>query len=359
MRCTHSAPVFPGPSDGVFRAVIFCGDGAALKRSFCISRMRRQNANRNPEPEPDMTRTLPSLDLIRGFEAAARQLSFTKAAAELFLTQSAVSRQVQALEEQLGVTLFERHHREIRLTDAGHELYRSSAEALRLLTDTAARIRDKSAARTVTVTCTIGFASLWLVPRLMDFRAQHPEVDIRFNANNKILDLDRERIEVAVRYCPAKLAPPGAVKLFGEEVFPVCSPELLERPGKPLVEPADLRHHVLLHHAHADKGWPTGSWSVWLETMGLHGLQSAGSLEFNQYDQIIHAALDGQGVALGIGPLVQRPIGQGRLIAPFEQRFASPRGYYLVTARFAAERPEVRDFSAWVAATAQREAGDQ
>jgi DNA-binding transcriptional LysR family regulator len=320
--------------------------------------MRCQNANRNPDPEPDMTRALPSLELIRGFEAAARQLSFTKAGAELFLTQSAVSRQVQALEEQLGVALFERHHREIRLTDAGHELYRSSAEALRLLTDTVSRIRDKSAARSVTVTCTIGFASLWLVPRLMDFREQHPEVDIRFDVNNKMLDLERERIEVAVRYCPAKLAPAGAVKLFGEEVFPVCSPELLERPGKPLAVPADLRHHVLLHHQHAEKGWPTGAWRVWLETAGLHGVQSAGSLEFNQYDQIIHAALEGQGVALGIGPLVQRHIRQGRLVAPFEQRFASPRGYYLITARFAAERQEVRDFTAWIVAAAQREAGE-
>jgi LysR family glycine cleavage system transcriptional activator len=302
-----------------------------------------------------VTRPLPSLDLIRGFEAAARQLSFTKAASELFLTQSAVSRQVQALEAHLGVALFERHHREIRLTDAGQQLYRSSVEALRLLTDTAVRIRAKSATRTVTVTCTIGFTSLWLVPRLMDFRERHPEIDIRFNANNKMLDLDRERIEVAVRYCPAKLAPAGAVKLFGEEVFPVCSPALLDQASRPLAVPQDLRHHVLLHHEHAEKGWPTGAWRVWLETMGLHGLQSAGSLEFNQYDQIIHAALDGQGVALGVGPLVQRHIRQGRLVAPFEQRFASPRGYYLITARFAADRPEVRDFTEWVVATAQRE----
>lgn len=305
-----------------------------------------------------MTRTLPSLDLIRGFEAAARQLSFTKAAGELFLTQSAVSRQVQALEEHLGVALFERRHREIRLTDAGQQLYHSAAEALRLLTDTAARIREKGATRSVTVSCTIGFASLWLVPRLMDFRAEHPEVDIRFDANNKMLDLERERIEVAVRYCPASLAPPGAVRLFGEEVFPVCAPELLGQPDKPLAVPADLRHHVLLHHQQAEKYWPQGAWRLWLETVGQHGLQAAGSLEFNQYDQIIHAALDGQGVALGIGPLVQRHIRQGRLVALFEQRFATPRAYYLITAPFAAERPEVRDFTGWVAATAAREAAE-
>ncbi len=306
-----------------------------------------------------MTRTLPSLDLIRGFEAAARQLSFTRAASELFLTQSAVSRQVQALEEHLGVRLFERRHREIRLTEAGQQLYRSSVEALRLLTDTAERIREKGVGRSVTVTCSIGFASLWLVPRLMDFREQHPDIDIRIDANNRLLDLDRERIEAAVRYCPAKLAPAGARKLFGEEVFPVCSPALLGRAGKPLAEPADLRHQVLLHYQAAEKFWPTGAWRVWLETMGLHGLRSAGSLEFNQYDQLINAALEGQGVALGVSPLVRRHIQHGRLVGLFEQRFASPRGYYLITARYASERPEVHDFNEWVLATAQRESGEQ
>lgn len=308
---------------------------------------------------PVSTRALPSLDLIRGFEAAARLLSFTKAAQELFLTQSAVSRQVQALEEHLGVPLFERRHREIRLTDAGQQLYRSSTEALRLLTDTATRIRDKGVGRSVTVTCSIGFASLWLVPRLMDFRERHPDIDIRIDANNRLLELDRERIEVAVRYCPARLAPADALKLFGEEVYPVCSPTLLGRADKPLAEPADLRHHVLLHYQGAEKFWPTGSWRVWLETMGLHGLHSAGSLEFNQYDQLIHAALEGQGVALGVSPLVRRHIRQGRLVGLFEQRFASPRGYYLITARFAATRPEVRDFTAWVVEAARREAAER
>ena len=116
-----------------------------------------------------MARLLPSLDLLRGFEAAARQLSFTKAAAELFLTQSAVSRQVQTLEEQLGTPLFERHHRQIRLTPAGQKLFRAAGDAMRLLTETAMEIRDGPAS-SLTVSCTMGFASLWLVPRLMDFR---------------------------------------------------------------------------------------------------------------------------------------------------------------------------------------------
>jgi len=286
--------------------------------------------------------TLPSLDLLRGFEAAARHRSFTKAAVELFLTQSAVSRQVQTLETQLGVPLFERRHREIRLTEAGVQLQRAATEALRLLEDAAERIRQQPSKRAVTVSCSIGFASLWLVPRLASFRTQHPAVDIRIDANNHLLDLERERVEVAVRFSPQALTPPGAHKLFGEEVFPVCSPALLGRPQQPLAEPADLRHHTLLHFEGADRHWPSGAWVHWFELMHQPGLQAAGSLEFNQYDQLIQAALEGQGVALGVSPLVRRHLREGRLVAPFEQRgFASPRGYFLVTARFAADRPRI------------------
>jgi LysR family transcriptional regulator, glycine cleavage system transcriptional activator len=301
---------------------------------------------------------LPSLDLLRGFESAARHLSFTKASAELFLTQSAISRQVQALEEQLGVPLFERQHRAIQLTDAGQTLYRASAEALRLVNEAATRIRERGVRQAVTVSCSIGFASLWLVPRLVEFREAHPEVDIRIDANNRLLDLERDRVELAVRYGLAPLAPPDAIKLFGEEVFPVCSPGLLGRLDRPLVEPADLRHHTLLHFRMAETHWPTGAWRYWLEVMRLSPLDGASSLQFNQYDQIIQAALEGQGVALGIGALVRRHLQQGRLVAPFEQRFATPRGNFLITARFAAERPEVQAFRGWLLDTAERESSE-
>jgi LysR family transcriptional regulator, glycine cleavage system transcriptional activator len=305
-----------------------------------------------------MTRTLPSLDLIRGFEAAARQLSFTKAANELFLTQSAVSRQVQALEEHLGVALFERRHREIRLTDAGHQLYRSSTEALRLLTDTAMRIRDQGVAKAVTVTCSIGFASLWLVPRLMEFRERHAEIDIRIDANNRLVELDRDRVEVAVRYCPSVDAPAGALQLFEDEVYAVCSPALIARSEWPLAEPDDLRHQVLLHYQGADTHWAPGSWRTKLEVMGVQDLEGAGSLQFNQYDQLIQAAIEGQGIALGVGPLVRRHLQQGRLVTLFGRRFASPRAYYLMTARFAAGRADVAAFTEWLLATAQREVSE-
>ena len=302
-----------------------------------------------------MRSDLPSLDLVRGFEAAARRLSFTLAAEELFVTQSAVSRQVKALEAHLGVPLFERHHRAIRLTAAGQSLYRASVDALRLLNDTAASIRDGAGAKSVTVSCSVGFASLWLVPRLMDFRDAHPDIDIRIDANNRILDLERERIEIAVRYCPPQLAPAGATRLLGEEVFPVCAPALLHKPGKTLATPDDLRQHVLLHYGSDDSQFPSGSWTVWFEAMQMRHLKPAGSLRFSHYDQLIQAAVDAQGVALGIGPLVRRHIQQGRLVAPFERRFASPRAYYLVVSRLAEARQEVRDFVSWMLRAAQQD----
>ena len=303
-----------------------------------------------------MPRTLPSLELIRGFEAAARLSSFTRAAEELFITQSAVSRQVQALEEHLGTPLFERHHRSIRLTHAGQLLHRAASQSLQLLTDAAARIRQEGEHRSVTVSCTFGFASLWLVPRLMDFRERHPDVDIRIAANNKIIDLERERMEVAVRYCAADRVPSRTPRLFGEEVFPVCSPSLLERRGKSLRSPPDLERHVLLHHEGADQHWPTGAWSVWLEAVQLTNLKPAGALRFDQYDQLIQAAIEGQGVALGIGALVRRHLRQGSLVAPFEQKSSSPRGYFLVVARHAAGRSEVASFRTWLMRAARRDA---
>lgn len=320
----------------------------------------RESKQSEPMPKPSdgwsagTSTRLPSLDLVRGFEAAARLGSFTEAAAALHLTQSAVSRQVQTLESQLGVPLFERRHRRIVLTEAGEAFYRAAREALRLLGDAAERIRQDAAIRAVTVTCTYGFASLWLVPRLMDFRDRHPDIEVRIAASNRMVDIDRERIEFAVRYCTADLMPRGTVKLFDEEVFPVCSPEL-PRPGRPLASPADLVHHVLLHHAE-DHDWPTGSWTVWLETQQLPSLRPAGSLRFNQYDQLIQAALEGQGVALGVGPLIRRHLLQGRLVALFGgRRFPSPRGYYLMTAGVAATRPDVQAFTGWILAIARRE----
>src|SRR3954470_3013690 len=163
-----------------------------------------------------MHKDLPSLDLLNGFEAAARNLSFTKAGAELFVTQSAISRQIKALEEQLGVPLFRRRHREILLTEAGQTLYKAVGEALRTLRDAASKLSGRASGM-LTVTTTISFASLWLVPRLAEFRRQHPEIDVRIAATNDVIDLDRDGIDVAIRYCLPEAARAGAMALFGEK----------------------------------------------------------------------------------------------------------------------------------------------
>lgn len=303
-----------------------------------------------------MHRVLPSLDLIKGFEAAARNLSFTKAAEELFLTQSAVSRQIKALEEQLGVALFHRRHRALLLTEAGQELYRSASSALKQLADTATRIKARGSTRMLTVSTTVGFASLWLIPRLTAFRDRHPDVEIRIDANNRMLDLRQDGIEIAIRYCTQDMAPPGAIKLFGEEVTPVCSPKLITR-AKPLARPEDLRHHVLLHYESlVGTSAPWLTWTVWLEVMQIADFKPAGSLRFGQYDQAIRAAVDGQGVALASSGLVKQLIRQGKLVAPFKQRAKSSRAYFLVTTKDAEPRTDVQDFIAWLILQAKAEA---
>jgi DNA-binding transcriptional LysR family regulator len=266
-----------------------------------------------------------------------------------------VSRQIRQLEDKLGVPLFERRHREIRLTEAGQTLYRAVVEALALLRDATARLQDLRSGKTVTVSCSIGFASLWLIPRLAELREQQPGLDLRISANNQLLDLERERIELAIRYCPPAMAPPGALRLFGEEVFPVCAPSLLKRRQRPLVTPDDLRHHVLLVLDDEVSRSPARAWRVWLEVAQLRELVPAGTLHFNHYDQVIQAAVDGQGVALGVSPLVRRLMREGRLVALFEQRFASPRAYHLVTARSAAARPEVQELVRWIVRKAKAE----
>jgi LysR family glycine cleavage system transcriptional activator len=311
----------------------------------------------------DRRRDLPPLDLLRGFEAAARHLSFTKAAAELFLTQSAISRQVQGLEEALGVPLFQRRHRALLLTDAGQVLQQTVARHLKELRDTVARISEEPV-RMLTVTTLVTFASLWLIPRLAHFRRLYPGIDVRIAANNDILDLERDRIDVAIRYVAPERAPPGGIKLFGEEVVPMCAPALLKDKARPLREPADLVHHVLLHDDPENARFAAQylQWDIWLQAMGLPDLAPAGSVRFSHYDQMIQAALDGEGVALGRLPLMSKQIKEGRLVAPFEKArgrgrgTVSTRAYFLVAPPGAAARPEVKAFLDWLLEEARQDA---
>ncbi len=295
---------------------------------------------------------LPSLDFLKGFEAAARHLSFTKAAEELFVTQSAVSRQIQALEQRLGVALFQRRNRGLALTEAGELMQRAVDNALRTLHQAVEQVSPGATPKLVTVTSSMAFSSLWLIPRLSGFRRLHPEVDVRISANNQVLDLDRERIDLAIRYCPSRAAPAGSVRLFGEEILPVCSPALLRDRKRPLKTPQDLRHHVLLHFDEPHRPTPWLTWNVWLETAGVPDLEPADSLRFNHYDQTIGAALAGQGVALGRRPLVRKLLADGALVAPFSLGSVTDRAYFIVRTPATAGRPDVAHFVEWLIAEA-------
>ena len=293
-------------------------------------------------------RKLPSLDFLKGFEAAGRRLSFTRAAEELFLTQSALSRQIQALEQALGIALFERRHRALVLTPAGVTLHREVAAALAALAAAADRARAGSREPGLTLTTTVSFASLWIIPRLPAFRARHPEVEVYVSANDRTVDLARGDVDVAIRYCAEETAPREGLRLFGERMLPVVSPAVARDPRTPLKRPGDLARHVLLHLDDPEGRTPWLDWRAWLSANGEPELKPAGSLRFTLYDQVIQAAVGGQGVALGRLPMIATLLRDGRLVAPFPKKFDSARGYYVLVAPHARERADVRAFVEWL-----------
>jgi LysR family transcriptional regulator, glycine cleavage system transcriptional activator len=294
---------------------------------------------------------LPPLNQLEAFEAAARHLSFTRAADELALTQSAVSRQVAALEAFFGVPLFQRLHRALRLSAEGLLLHRTVVDVLQQLHQTSSRLRGEARAKMVVVTTTAGFAGLWLIPRLAGFTASRPDVDVRISASNTVVNLDRDGVDVAIRYHTAEGAGDVGVRLFEEVVLPVCSPKLRRDAARPLKRPEDLRHHCLLH-MDGLPGTHLLEWPPWLRTMKLEGFKPASVLHFSMYDQMIQAAVNGQGVALGKLPLLNALIAQRKLVAPFNKSVVSPRSYYLFQSDASRRKPEVREFLAWLLAEA-------
>src|SRR3954468_10561719 len=226
------------------------------------------------------THALPALDLLLGFEAAARHLSFTKAGEELYLTQSAVSRQIKDLEDQLGVPLFQRRHRALALTEAGQQFYASAAQVITTMRAATERLRAQAGRRRpLSVTTTHSFAALWLIPRLAGFTRDHPGIDVRIMAETRVQDLERDGLDLAIRHGPAALAGPNAVRLMGERVFPVCSPKLLKK--SPLESPAELANHVLLQYDDPDGRHPWVHWKAWLEVERIAHLRPAGTLSFS------------------------------------------------------------------------------
>jgi len=288
---------------------------------------------------------LTSLDLIRGFVAVGRRMSITLAAEDLFLTQSAVSRQVRTLEEMLGVKLLVRGHRSISFTPEGERLFRGADAAIKQLQGVIGAIRTNVASRPVTITTAIGVAGLWLMPRLGDFLRQHPNIDVRISAINKLSDLRADGLDLAIRYGPPEDIPADAMRLFGETVAPVAHPSL----GlSALNTPEELEEQVLLEFEDAYRPWLR--WSEWLASQGWEGLKPKGILRYNQYDQMIHAAVGGQGVALGRLELIGLMLADRRLaVVTLPQPGPATSNAYWLIRTPASAHPEVEEVMRWIA----------
>jgi len=286
---------------------------------------------------------LPSLDLVRGFVAVGRRMSITQAAQDLFVTQSAVSRQVIALEEALGVKLIHRGYRSISFTDAGERFFRIADSALQQLQDGVGALAHARDRQPVTVTASIGVTGLWIMPRLGGFQQRHPDIDVRVAANNKVVDLRTAGADIAIRYCPASSAPPGAQRLFGEAVMPVAHPSL----GISRLDPASIASQFLIEYDDLNRPWL--QWADRLHSMGLSAVKPKGMLRYNQYDQAIRAALEGQGIALGRVALVEPLLSGGRLVAVGGAGAEHTHGYaYWLVQADAAPRDDVKVVIDWI-----------
>ncbi|HJW02360.1 MAG TPA: LysR substrate-binding domain-containing protein [Azospira sp.] len=291
---------------------------------------------------------LPPLDPLKGFVAAARHLSFTKAGEELYLSQSAISRQVQTLEEQLGIALFQRSTRALHLTPEGERLFRTASELLTRLGSVVEDITASQRRPRVTVSASIGVAALWLVPHLSTFQARHPDIGIRVSADNRAVDLEAEEVDVAIRYSTPETTPSGSLKLFDEALVPVVSPALASAlPDGPRLSAANLPSLTLLAFEDG-RDYPWLRWDNWLAELEQTPAQAKGLLQFNHYDQCIYAALAGQGMALGRAPLIRDHLADGRLV-PLAPPRPTPgqRAYYLLRSHHA-QRPEVGAFALWL-----------
>jgi len=289
-----------------------------------------------------MPRQLPPLNTLRAFEAAARSLSFTLAAEELFVTQAAISHQIKTLESALGVSLFRRLNRGLMLTEEGQLLLPAVRTALETLRAGVERLRAQERSGRLTVSAMPSFVATWLIDRLQGFRQLHPDIDLRISASNALANFDRDDVDAAIRWGKGNYPGLAAVPILKEDVFPVCSPRLLKLPGRPLKRPEDLKHHVLLHDDMAI------DWRMWLKAAGVSGVDPDHGLWFNRSDHVLQAAVDGQGVALGRSVLAQHDLRKGRLVKPFALTLPVDYAYYFVCPEHAAGRPRVAAFRDWL-----------
>jgi len=284
------------------------------------------------------------MEPLRGFVAVGRRMSITEAAADLCLTQSALSRQVQALEERLGVKLLLRGHRAISFTPEGERLFRSANSAVQQLQDAFAVVSAGARRKPVTLSASIGVTGLWILPGLGRFQMQHPHIDVRVAANNRLLELAGEDIDLAIRYGSLATAPGTAKLLFKETITPVAHPSL---GAQHLISADDIRAHVLLEFD--DPAHPWLRWRDWLAQAGMTDVRPRGILHFNQYDQVVHSAMAGQGIALGRLALLQPMLKDQRLVqldTP-HQGYPHDHAYWLIQAE-SAPRAEVQALIDWI-----------
>lgn len=295
-----------------------------------------------------MATRLPSLNGLRAFEAAARHLSFTAAATELNVTQTAISHQIRRLEAELGIRLFVRQNRSLTLTAEAREYLpgiRAAFNDLRLATD---RLLRKDGDRVLTVSTLASFAAKWLLPRLSTFQQAHPEIDVRITSSTGLVDFRRDDVDAAIRYGRGHWPGLRADWLTADELFPVCSPALLG--NNPLQSPEDLAHHTLLHTS----GAYDDDWRLWLTAAGLPSdISKQQGLSFDLILMTVQAAIDGLGVALGRTSYVEDDIAKGRLVVPFKIALPADAGFYLVSPQARAESAKLTAFRQWLLTSVQ------
>lgn len=294
----------------------------------------------------------PPLAALRTFEVAARHLSFTKAAAELHVTQGAVSQQIKQLEANLGFALFNRGARGLSLTEKGEALAETAHSVFRRLFDKVEELQQPGDGGILTVSASPSLAVKWLIPRLGRFHALHPDIDVRIKPSGLRIDVEAEAgtIDMAIRFGQGPFPGLDATVIMHETVFAVCSPDLLTK-GLPLRRPSDLENHTLLHSESTRMEVNSmANWEVWLGILGVPGVDPSQGPSFPNSYMLIQAAIHGQGVALTWATLADDDLRAGRLVRLFDRSIEGSMAYFVLTTKAAARKPKVAAFRDWLVA---------